>query len=125
MKRVLLAMALVATIALPASAAGPVNRIGTDYDGSENPGGCEIFPENGTELHVKCTPGVGATDEARIRYRFLADVGAVKAPATVSADIRDAEGCSEVRWMAPVRTLRILVPLGCYVHIRSVTWQQP
>jgi hypothetical protein len=125
MRRTLLAMALVAAIALPASAAGPVTRTGAAYDGSRNPGGCEIFPENGSELHVKCTEGVGATGEAYIRFRFLADVDAVRGPATVSADLRDAEGCATYRWMAPVRTMRVEVPLGCYIHIRSVTWQQP
>jgi hypothetical protein len=125
MKRSILALALVATIALPASAAGPVTRTGADYSGIRNPGGCEIFPENGTELHVKCTGSVGATGNAFVRFRFLADVGAVKGPATVSADLQDPQGCASYRWMGPIRTMRVEVPLGCYIHIRTVTWQQP
>ena len=125
MRRTLLALTLVVAMALPASAAGPVTRNGADYSGVRNPGACEVRTENGTELHVKCTAGVGATGAAFVRFRFLADVGGVLGPATVSADLRDAEGCADVRWMAPIRTLRIEVPLGCYIHIRTVTWQQP
>ena len=125
MKRSFLALALVIAIALPASAAGPVTRNGADYSGIRNPGGCEIFPENGTELHVKCTAGVGATGAAYVRFRFLADVGGVLGPATVSADLRDANGCASYQWMGPIRTMRVDVPFGCYIHIRTVTWQQP
>ena len=88
------------------------------------PGGCEVSPENGTELHVNCTAGVGATGDAFVRFRFLRDVGGLLGPATVSADPRDAEGCA-FRWMAPIRTMRVDVPFGCFIHIRSVTWQQP
>ncbi len=84
-----------------------------------------MMPDQGTWLHVKCVDSVGATGPAFVRYRFLKDVGAVRAPATVSADLRDPEGCAIVRWMAPVRTLRIEVPYGCYIDIRTVTWQQP
>jgi hypothetical protein len=125
MKRTLLVLALVAAIATPAFAAGPITRDGVDYSGVRNPGGCEVFPENGTELHVKCVASVGATGSAFIRYRFLKDVGGVIGPATVSADLRDAEGCASYRWMGPIRTMRIEVPFGCYIHVRSVTWQQP
>jgi hypothetical protein len=121
----MLALALVALIALPASATGPITRLGTEYSGVRNPGGCEIMPENGTELHVKCTAGVGASGQAVVRFRFLADVGGVLGPATVSADLRDPEGCASYRWMAPIRTMRIDVPFGCYIHVKSVTWQQP
>jgi hypothetical protein len=121
----LLTLALAALLALPASAAGPVTRTGADYSGIRNPGGCEVIPENGTELHVKCTAGVGATGDAFVRFRFLRDVGGVLGPATVSANLRDAEGCASYRWMAPIRTMRVDVPFGCYIHIRSVTWQQP
>jgi hypothetical protein len=125
MKRTMLALALVAAIASPALAAGPVTRVGAEYSGIRNPGGFEIHPENGTQLHVKCTAGVGASGAAYVRFRFLKDVGAVVGPATVSADLRDAAGCASYRWMGPIRTLRIKVPFGCYIHIRSVTWQQP
>jgi hypothetical protein len=124
-RRTVLTLGLVALLALPASAAGPVTRTGAEYSGLRNPGGCEVFPENGTELHVKCTSGVGATGPAFVRFRFLRDVGGVLGPATVSADLRDAEGCASYRWMAPIRTMRVDVPFGCYIHIRSVTWQQP
>jgi hypothetical protein len=68
---------------------------------------------------------VGATGAAFVRYRFLKDVGGVIGPATVSADLRDAAGCASYRWMGPIRTLRIMVPSGCYIHVRTVTWQQP
>jgi hypothetical protein len=125
MKRTLLALALVAAIATPALGAGPITRDGSDYSGLRNPGGCEVFRENGTELHVKCTAAVGATGAAFVRYRFLKDVGGVIGPATVSADLRDAAGCASYRWMGPIRTLRIMVPSGCYIHVRTVTWQQP
>jgi hypothetical protein len=124
MRRTLLSLALVAALALPASAAGPVTRNGADYSGVRNPGACEVMPDK-TDLHVKCLDAVGAYGAAFIRYRFLADVGGVLGPATVSADLWDEHGCASFRWMAPIRTLRIEVPLGCYVHVRSVTWQQP
>ena len=124
MRRSFLAAALVIAIALPASAAGPVTRDGADYSGIRNPGGCEILRE-GTDLHVKCTAGVGATGAAYVGFRFLADVGGVLGTATVSADLRDAAGCASYQWMGPIRTMRVDVPLGCYIHIRTVTWQQP
>jgi hypothetical protein len=123
----MLALALVALIALPASATGPVTRLGMEYSGIRNPGGCEVGQDDvhPTELRVQCTGGVGASGQAFVRFRFLADVGAVLGPATVSADLRDPEGCASYRWMAPIRTMRIDVPFGCYIHVRSVTWQQP
>jgi hypothetical protein len=127
MRRTLLTIALVAsvtTMALPASAAGPVTRTGAQYSGVRNPGNCEVKTE-GNDLHVKCRAGVDASGPAFIRFRFLADVGGVLGPATVSADLRDAAGCATYRWMAPIRTMRVEVPFGCYIHIRSVTWQQP
>ena len=127
MKRIFaIALAAVCLMtALPASAAGPVTRTGSEYDGAWNPNGCEVMVEQGTQLHVKCTEGVGATGPTHVRFRFLADVGGVLGPATVSADLRDAEGCATVSWRAPIRTMRVDVPLGCYIHIRSVTWSQP
>jgi hypothetical protein len=107
-----------------ASAAGPVTQMGAEYSGAANPGECEIIPE-GTDLHVKCQATVGATGEARIRFRFLSDVGFVQDPATISWDIGDRQGCATVEWMGPIRTLRVTVPFGCYIHIRSVTAEQP
>jgi hypothetical protein len=124
MKRFTFALVVVALTASAAYAtAGPVTRTGSDYDGISNPRSCEIMVENGTELHVMCRASVGATGAARIRWRFTKQYGGVRAPATVSADLKN--GCAVVRWMAPVRTLRVLVPFGCYEHIVSVTWRQP
>ena len=37
------------------------------------------------------------------------------------ARVFDAEGCASYRWMGPIRTMRIEVPFGCYIHVRSVT----
>lgn len=118
---VALAAILVTVMAWPAIATGPITRPGVEHDGVRNPGECRILPE-GTDLHVNCN---GANGDAFIRFRFLSDVGAVRGPATVSAEIQGPAGCSEVRWMAPVRTLRIQVYDECYVHIVSVTWSQP
>lgn len=131
MKR-LVAFAAVLVMALAGSVqAKTIVRDGSDYNGYANPNGCEIFvhDDKPTELHVKCTQGVGATGKARIRYRFLRDVGAQFRPADVSADIKinggDNCNASNVRWMVPIpRTVRIIVPFRCYVHIRSVTWRQ-
>lgn len=127
MKRVASGLILVLLVSMTSAAfaAGPVTRNGANYDGVRNPGGCEVFPEEGTQLHVKCLGSVGADGAAFVRYRFLKDVGGVIGPATVSAVIRDNAGCSSYRWMGPIRTLRITVPFGCYVHVVSVTWQQP
>ncbi|MDH4112448.1 MAG: hypothetical protein OEV60_07150 [Actinomycetota bacterium] len=120
-----LVVALLVSAAATALAAGPVTRNGANYSGVRNPGGCEVFPEKGTQLHVKCVKSVGADGAAFVRYRFLKDVGGVVGPATVSAVIRDNAGCSSYRWMGPIRTMRIMVPFGCYVHVVNVTWQQP
>lgn len=112
-----------------AFATGPITRKGADASGIANPGGCEVRSENTAvglgELHVKCTKAVGATKAARIRYRFLKDVGGKRGPATVSADIHQIAGkdCT-VSWRGPIRTLRVVVPFGSYCHIRSVTWYQ-
>jgi hypothetical protein len=131
MTRKLMIAASVVTLLLaatPASAAGPVTRTGSQYSGSRNPGGCEIAVDNGTDLHVKCTEKAGATGGAYIRFRFLKDVGGVRGDATTSSDVKvwvGGDRCAQTRWMGPIRTLRIHVQLGCYVHIRSVTWQQP
>jgi hypothetical protein len=68
-----------------------------------------------------------ATEPARIRYRFLKDVGAKFRPADVSVEVKynGGKGEAEIRWMVPVpRTVRVVIPVGLYVHIRSVTWKQ-
>jgi len=110
-----------------AMAAGPITRNGADFSGSR--GSCEFIKE-GTDLHVKCTKGVGAEGPAYVRYRFLKDVGGVRNLADVSADITTWIGRDcYAEWMidAPstsARTLRITVPDGSYCHIHSVTWFQ-
>ncbi len=106
-----------------AQAAGPITVNGADANGVRDPGGCVVQPE-GTDMHVNCT---SSPDSAFVRFRFLDDVGGVRAPATVSGLLRDQDqaSCAIVRWMAPVRTLRVEVLPGCYVHIVSVTWSQP
>lgn len=113
-----------ATVAL---AAGPITRTGAEYSGAANPGNCEIdvHADKPGVLHVSCLESDGATGGARIRWRFLADVGGVRAPATVSSDVQEFRGETVTRWMQPIRTLRIEVPFGTYAHIRSVRWEQP
>jgi hypothetical protein len=108
-----------------ALAAGPITRDGADYDGAITKD-CPVFEVQGDSLHVACTTNPNRSEPARIRYRFLKEYGGVKAPATVSADIDG--NCAKVKWMVPVRTLRITVPIqkpACDVVIHSVTWQQP
>ena len=103
---------------------GPITKLGTDYDGAANPGGCVVGADDvhPTELRVDCSARTGSTAGARIRYRFLKDVGVVVGPATVSADIHQIRGTAcEFSWRGPVRTLRVDVPLGSYCHIRSAT----
>lgn len=125
-----LLVAILVTSATAAIAAGPITREGSASSGVKNPNGCEVLvhPDKPAELHVKCTQAVGASGPAFVRYRFLKDVGGVRAPATISSDVKTISqhgDCSVTTWQGPVRTLRIRVTLGCYVHIRSVTWQQP
>ena len=43
-RRTMLILGLVALLALPASAAGPVTRTGAEYSGLRNPGGCRCSP---------------------------------------------------------------------------------
>ena len=105
-----------------------VTRSGLDYNGTRNPGNCEILNDGG-ELHVKCTKKAGANGPAFIRYRFLKDVGGQRAPATVSATIKNWVGQPCVaKWMSDykqaARTLRVKVPAGSYCHIVSVSWSQ-
>ena len=106
------------------AAVGPITRLGTDYNGAANPGACDVGADDvhPTELRVDCSNRTGATTGARIRYRFLKDVGVLVGPATVSADIHQIRGkACEFSWRGPVRTLRVDVPLGGYCHIRSAT----
>jgi hypothetical protein len=121
---VVLTMCLVGATGV-ALAAGPITRDGADYDGAITKD-CPVFEVQGDSLHVACTTNPNRSEPARIRYRFLKEYGGVKAPATVSADIDG--NCAKVKWMVPVRTLRITVPIqkpACDVVIHSVTWQQP
>jgi hypothetical protein len=106
------------------AAVGPIMRLGIEHDGIANPGGCDVGADDvhPTELRVDCSGRTGATKGARVRFRFLKDVGVLVGPATVSADlhqIRDS-ACS-YSWRGPVRTLRVIVPFGSYCHIRSAT----
>lgn len=126
----IMAIGLVGVVALVATASSPVTRLGTEYSGIA-PTTCSIEPDHGTDLSVKCTPKVGATTNARIRYRMLADVGGIRDGATVSADITTwvGEPCT-VSWRvpttkSPARTVRVVVPLGSYCDIASITWSQP
>ena len=124
----ILAAILLVGAATTALATGPVTRTGSEYSGVKNRNGCEVLVEKGTELHVKCASTVGSTGPAFVRYRFLRDVGGVRGPATVSSVIKTISkhgNCAVTTWQGPIRTLRIRVPLGCYIHVQSVTWQQP
>ena len=73
-----------------AQAAGPITVNGADANGVRDPGGCVVQPE-GTDMHVNCT---SSPDSAFVRFRFLDDVGGVRAPATVSGLLRDQDQAS-------------------------------
>lgn len=106
------------------AAVGPLTKLGIDYDGLANPGGCVVGADDlhPTELRVDCSARTGATKGARVRFRFLKDVGVVVGPATVSADLHQIRGAEcTYGWQGPVRTLRVKVPHGSYCHIRSAT----
>ncbi len=106
------------------AAAGPITRLGVEHNGVANPGGCDVGADDvhPTELRVDCSPRTHATAGARVRFRFLKDVGVLVGPATVKADIHQIWGkACEFSWRGPVRTLRVDVPLGSYCHIRSAT----
>jgi len=120
----LTSLVLVGLFALPAQAQ-TITKVGSNYSGIANPGGCKIFVHDDLPdvLHVNCKD---ATAPARIRYRFLRDVGGQFGEADVSVDWekRGEGGAASVRWMVPTpRTLRVVV--RGYVHINSVTWTQP
>lgn len=106
------------------AAVGPITRLGTAHNGIANPGACDVGADDvhPTELRVDCSQRTGATAGARVRFRFLKNVGVVVGPATVSADLHQIRGkdCT-YSWRGPVRTLRVDVPLGSYCHIRSAT----
>lgn len=110
----------------------PITRYGVDYDGAANPGVCVLKSHEPvpTSLHVNCKH---ADEAARIRYRFLRAEGGKFAPADVTVEFSKTHGkprsaaCQGrgVRWMVPTpRTVRVIVPAGCYIHIDSVTWDQ-
>lgn len=129
MRKLMVAAAALAVLALAAPAqAQTIVRDGADYSGYANPNGCEILvhtdrPAAANDLHVKCTPSVGADGPARIRYRFLRDVGGEFRPADVEVEYKAIRGDASVRWMVPTpRTVRVIV--RGYVHIQSVTWTQ-
>lgn len=125
-----LMVAMLIMVTTVAMAAKPVTRPGADFNGAI-PKDCPVFEVEGSSLRVACTSSDERSDPARVRYRFLREYNGVKAPATVSANVDVIKGgtdCYRVQWMAPVRTLRILVPTqrpACEVVIRSVTWSQP
>ena len=130
---VLMVGVLVLGVGVAYAAVGPITRMGVEYSGAANPGECDLGADDvhPTELRVDCSPRTGATAGARVRYRFLSNVGAVRDHAVVSADIHQIRGATcTTEWMVPeakssARTLRVSVPLGSYCHIRSVTWSQP
>ena len=130
---VLMVGVLVLGVGVAYAAVGPITRVGVEYSGYANPGGCVLGADDihPTELQVDCSPRTGATAGARVRYRFLSNVGAIRDHAVVTADIHQIRGAAcDTEWMVPeakthARTLRVTVPLGSYCHIRSVTWSQP
>ena len=88
----MLAAALVVGLATPPASAQVIVRDGADYDGYANPNGCNIRHEGSTELHVNCR-WVEGDGGARIRYRFLKDVGGKFAPADVRVITDDHGAC--------------------------------
>jgi hypothetical protein len=119
------ALALTTTIAL---ASNPVTRGALSYNGTRNPAGCSIAPDDKhpTELRVDCRQAEGP---AYVRYRYTAASGypGVRDAAEVSMDATAWTGTCDIEWMvrAPhtaARTARITV--SGYCHIRSVTWTQ-
>lgn len=130
MKKVIMlaaaAMTLLGLAAAPAQAQ-VIEKVGSAYSGYANPGGCRIFvhPDQPDDLHVNCKD---ATAPARIRYRYLRDVGVTHGPADFSGVVQRRGGdCTgnSIRWMDPVpRTGRVVIDVGCYVHIKSVRWER-
>jgi hypothetical protein len=105
-----------------------IRRDGSDYNGYANPGGCRILVHDDlpTVLHVNCKD---ATAPARIRYRYLKSLDVVHSWARFTGDIEKRGGTgdiSEIKWLCEPdgpRTGRIIVPVGLYVHINTVTWK--
>lgn len=121
----LLALLLVGVMST-AAVGQTIVREGSAYSGIANPGGCVVLvhEDEPSALHVNCNKGDGRP--ARIRYRFLRDVGGQFNLADVEVDWekRGEGGNAVVRWMVPTpRTVRVKV--WGYVHINSVTWTQP
>lgn len=109
-----------------ATAAGPVTKQGIDYSGIP-PTTCTIEADHVTDLSVDCRH---VDDNARVRYRMLADVGAIRDFASVEAGISTWVGFPcQVDWMVsaprhPARTVRIFIPAGSYCEIHWVRWSQ-
>lgn len=127
MKKLLAITALLLVSILTTTASARViTRDGSDYNGyAATECGIFVHSNSPSELHVGCR---NSDENARIRYRFLRDVDGQFAPADVDvAWERHGGDCSGVgvRWMVPTpRTVRVIVPAGCYAHILSVTWDQ-
>jgi hypothetical protein len=103
-------------VAWASSASKTLN--GTAYAGVHTEA-CEVRNQDdvngGLKLHIKCPASGGAW----VRYRFR-DY-AKKAPATISADLQDPQGCGRTRWVPRWRAIQVIVPPRCYLHVRSVT----
>lgn len=128
--RKLLFVATVAALSLSLTAAwasAGVTRTGIQYSGVA-PTSCTVEVDHVTDLSVDCRH---SDTNARIRYRMLRDVGGIRDAATVSADISTWVGADcTISWRVPTaktpaRTVRVVVPLGSYCDIRSITWAQP
>lgn len=105
-----------------------VTRLGIDYSGVA-PTACVVEADDlhPTELRVDCRQS--ENQGARVRFRFLKDVGFVRGPATVTADLHIIKGSCAVSWMVPqertpARTARVRVAPLSYCHIRSVSGSQ-
>jgi len=100
------------------ASSAPKTLNGTAYAGVHTEA-CEVYNQvdvdGGLKLHIKCPAAGGAW----VRYRFR-DY-AKKAPATISADLQDPQECGRTRWVPEWRSIQVIVPPRCYLHVRSVT----
>lgn len=123
------ALVIVAGFATTAQAV-TITRDGSDFNGFANPGNCRILvhDDQPTVLHVNCAKD-DVTAPARIRYRYLKSLDVRHSFARFFGDIEKRGGTGEVtdiRWLCEPdgpRTGRIVVPVGLYVHINTVTWK--
>ena len=122
-----LTLALSLTVSLAYANVG-ATRGGLSYNGTRNPNGCDIGPDDKhpNELLVDCRKADGP---AYIRYRYTKAQGyeAIRDAATVSMDAHVWAGSCEIEWMVhqpktAARTARITV--DGYCHILSVSWTQ-